>query len=107
MIKKGCLSPESLALKVGALVMFTKNNPNKGFVNGTLGTVIRFEKETWYPVVQTSNNKIITVEPMDWSIEENGKIKASIAQVPLRLAWAITVHKSQGMSLDCRPFSRT
>lgn len=101
MIKKGCLSPENLALKTGALVMFTKNNPTKGFVNGTLGTVVRFEKETWYPVVEVAGDKLITVEPMDWSIEENGKVKASIAQVPLRLAWAITVHKSQGMSLDC------
>ena len=45
-------------------------------------------------------NKIITIEPKDWVVEENGKTKASITQIPLRLAWAITVHKSQGMSMD-------
>ena len=42
----------------------------------------------------------VTIAPMDWVVEENGKIRAQITQVPLRLAWAITVHKSQGMSLD-------
>lgn len=52
------------------------------------------------PVVELLDGENIIAEPMDWSVEENGKIKASITQVPLRLAWAITVHKSQGMTLD-------
>lgn len=100
MLKKGCLSPEILYLKVGASVMFTKNNPKKGFVNGTLGVVDGFDKITGNPIVKIRSGRQIVVEPMDWTIEENGKIKASISQLPLRLAWAITVHKSQGMSLD-------
>ena len=99
-LKKGCLSPEILYLKVGASVMFTKNNPKEGFVNGTLGVVDGFDKITGNPIVKTRNGRKIEVEPMNWSIKENGKIKASISQLPLRLAWAITVHKSQGMSLD-------
>ncbi len=99
-LKKGCLSPERLFLKVGASVMFTKNNPREGFVNGTLGIVEGFDDVTGMPVVKTRSGEIITVSPMEWSVEEGGKIRAHISQVPLRLAWAITVHKSQGMSLD-------
>ena len=99
-IKRGCLSPEILNLKQGASVMFTKNSPKEGFVNGTLGEVVNFNRLTNCPIVKTRDGDMIEVEPMDWSIEENGKIKASISQTPLRLAWAITVHKSQGMSLD-------
>jgi ATP-dependent exoDNAse (exonuclease V) alpha subunit len=99
-IKKGCLSPEVLHLKKGAVVMCTKNNLKERFVNGTLGTVEDFDAYTNYPIIKTRNGKMIMIEPMDWSVEENGKIKAKISQIPLRLAWAITVHKSQGMSMD-------
>lgn len=99
-LKKGCLSPEVLRLKKGAVVMCTKNNTKEKFVNGTLGTVEDFDSLTNYPIIKTRSGKVIRVEPMDWSVEENGKIKARITQIPLRLAWAITVHKSQGMSMD-------
>lgn len=99
-LKKSCLSPESLKLKEGATVMFTKNNPHNRFVNGTLGTVEGFSEENGYPIVRTRNGSLIEAAPMDWTVEENEKVKAKITQIPLRLAWAITVHKSQGMSLD-------
>ncbi|KKQ27827.1 MAG: AAA ATPase [Candidatus Magasanikbacteria bacterium GW2011_GWC2_37_14] len=99
-LQKGCLSPERLCLKIGAVVMFTKNNLREGFVNGTLGRVESFGKGSNQPIVRTKDGKRIEVTPMDWTIEENGRLKASITQFPLRLAWAITVHKSQGMSLD-------
>ena len=99
-LKKGCLSPECLSLKVGAAVMFTKNSPKGQFVNGTLGVVEVFDKTNGYPIVKMRNGQKIMVEPMDWIIEENGRVLAQISQIPLRLAWAITVHKSQGMSLD-------
>lgn len=99
-LKKGCLSPETLRLKAGAAVMFTKNNLKEGFVNGTLGVVEAFEDYDHHPIVRTRSGREIEVEPMDWAVEENGAIRARITQVPLRLAWAITVHKSQGMSLD-------
>lgn len=99
-LQKGCLSPETLYLKVGAAVIFTKNNPKKGFVNGTLGVIDTFDKTNGNPVVKTRNGRRIEVEPVDWTVQENGKERVRITQLPLRLAWAITVHKSQGMSLD-------
>jgi predicted transcriptional regulator len=52
------------------------------------------------PIVETKSGDYITAEPVDWQVEENGKIRASITQLPLRLAYAMTVHKSQGQSLD-------
>ncbi len=98
-LKKSCLSPEILHLKVGAKVMFTKNDPAGNFVNGTLGVVESFGA-FGQPFIRTLSGRLITATPMTWQIEEDGKIKAEVTQLPLRLAWAITVHKSQGMSLD-------
>ncbi len=96
-LKNGILAPESLQLKKGAKVMFVKNNFDSGYVNGTLGEIIDFEFEK--PVVKTADDEIV-VDYEEWIVEDSGKRIASISQIPLRLAWAITVHKSQGMSLD-------
>ncbi len=99
-LTRGCLSPEMLELKKGAIVMCTRNNPDKGFVNGTLATVVDFDGADHFPIIKLRNGRRIMIEPMDWAIDEGEKGAARISQVPLRLAWAITVHKSQGMSLD-------
>ena len=99
-LKRGCLSPENLELKKDATVMFTKNSMEGRFVNGTLGVVAGFEKESNLPIIKIKNGPKIIVRPLKWSIDEHGRPKAVIEQIPLRLAWAITVHKSQGMSLD-------
>jgi len=99
-LKRGCLSPELLTLKEGAIVMCTKNNPAVGYVNGTLGCVIGFETGTNYPLIETHDGRELAISPVDWAVEENGKVRARLSQLPLRLAWAITVHKSQGMSMD-------
>lgn len=98
LLKKSCLAPEHLRLKIGARVMFVKNNFEAGYVNGSLGVVVAADDNG--PVVKLINGVLINVQPASWSIEEDGKVKAEIIQFPLRLAWAITIHKSQGMSLD-------
>lgn len=99
-LKKSCLSPERLLLKTGAKIMFTKNSPEGRFVNGTTGEIIGFESAQGYPRVKLRSGRVLTVEPAEWAVETEGKALARIGQIPLRLAWAITVHKSQGMSLD-------
>lgn len=98
-LKRGCLSPDQLVLKVGARVMFTKNDPAGRFVNGTLGEVIDMPR-VGHPIVRTKDNLRVAVEPVEWTITDGSVVLARIFQLPLRLAWAITVHKSQGMTLD-------
>jgi len=106
-LKKNCLSPEVLELKPEAMVMCTKNNFEAGYVNGTLGRVLRFDADDGHPVIETTDGREITIAPTSWILEENGKPVAEITQIPLRLAWAITVHKSQGMSLDAAEIDLT
>lgn len=95
---KSVLAPEKLELKIGAEVMFVANNFGSGFVNGTRGRVVDFRDAL--PFVELATGRFVKVEPHSWSLSEDGKVRAEVSQLPLRLAWAITIHKSQGMSLD-------
>ncbi len=99
-LKKSCLALEQLKLKIGAEVMFIKNDMLGHYVNGTRSVVVGFDKNEGWPIVKTYDQEIIVAHPEEWKYEENGIMRATIKQVPLRLAWAITIHKSQGMTLD-------
>lgn len=98
-LKMNCLALETLKLKVGTQVMFIKNDAGRKYNNGTLGEVVEFSTDNM-PIVRTLNGNTINVVADSWHIEDDGKILAEIKQLPLRYSWAITVHKSQGMTLD-------
>ena len=101
-LKKNMLAPERLVLKAGAAVMALRNDQEKQYVNGSVGRVLRFAPESkgGWPIVEFENGNIVTLKPAAWEMTDGETVLASVNQVPLRCAWGITIHKSQGMTLD-------
>ena len=100
-LKKQCPIPEFLHLKVDALVMLRKNDtsfPYK-YVNGTLGTVVSMTPN--HLILRLMNDKTVDIEPEEFSLlDGNGKKRAGATNFPVMLAWATTIHKAQGASID-------
>lgn len=101
-IHKTINSPRNLELKIGAKVMSMVNDTELEYVNGSVGKVIKMSNVGVTVEFEVGDRYVnCLVEPFTWTSKDGkGNILASYTQIPLRPAYAITIHKSQGMTID-------
>jgi hypothetical protein len=98
-LSKSAPVPAQLKLKIGARVLFLKNDPQKRYVNGTRGTLVAHESD--HLIVKKDQGREVKVDKISFSLmDADGNVKASVIQFPINLAYATTIHKSQGATLD-------
>lgn len=102
-IRENLTCPEKLTLKIGARVMVTVNLQG-GIVNGTIGTVTEINKQMGYIIIKvdgsTDDDPYAQINEYKWQVVPGKEQYGSVIQLPIRLAWATTIHKSQGLSLN-------
>ncbi|XP_070195917.1 ATP-dependent DNA helicase PIF1-like [Littorina saxatilis] len=108
-LDKLCPASGKLNLKLGAQVLLCKNlDVGRGLVNGARGIITGFDSTNeGFPVVRFVCGVIEVIKPVRWVFKISGGAMLARKQVPLKLAWAISIHKSQGMTLDCVEISLT
>lgn len=103
-LDKDCIALKTLTLKVGCQVMLLKNlSTHEGLANGSLGTLVDVTKSAFggrNAVVKFSNGITREIERAEWEIKRNQEVLASRRQMPLRPAYALSIHKSQGLTLE-------